>query len=65
MLSISPISIILGLFASLSLIILVMIDKFVYKHKLRSPLQIVALLGGIGGILYNLFLIGIMVMRNV
>ena len=58
MISISPISVGLGLFGSIVALLLVFIDRVVYKHKIRtSPFQLLALLGGGVGLIYNLALL--------
>jgi flagellar biosynthesis protein FlhB len=58
MASISPISLVLGLFSSVVLILLVFVDWIILpKYKLKDPLQWLLLLGGGFGIIYNLVLL--------
>lgn len=55
--SISPVSVALGLLASVSLLILAVIEKVVYKLKFTHPEQLIVLSGGIAGTIYNVFLL--------
>jgi len=64
MISYSPISIILGFVSSIALLFAVFIDRVAFNHRIRtSPLQLIALAGGIAGLLYNIFLTILVVIK--
>ena len=52
MVSVSPYSVIGGIVASITILAMVLIDRIFLKHKFKSPLQILALVLSISGLLY-------------
>lgn len=65
MVSYSPVSIGLGLFSSMVVLLLVFVDRAVYKHKIKnSPFQVIALLGGSLGLLYHIFLLILLILMR-